>query len=286
VLVAAGNDGSNSFSKTVGSPATCKNCLSVGATQLSDALFRGMKPMIDQGWHCKHSTFGCCTGNSGRDCVQTSETESPCCSFTSIAKMSLACCPTAFSSNVRHPYNVAAFSSRGTTFGDGRIKPDLAVPGEDILSAAAPGVDSSGNMILTTPNYCTVPSSTSSRTATDAENAATRTRSGTSMATPLAAGAVEKIRQYFRQGYYPSGIKGSATAINPDESLLRAVILASARPLVDGGVWSGLPFSTWIFSILAHLFLKYSRHFWWVWHAHTGQCRHYAPRNPQNVLHV
>ena len=250
MLVAAGNDGSNSFSKTVGSPATCKNCLSVGATQLSDALFRGMKPMIDQGWHCQKgfSNTGCCASPSfGRSCVQISETNSPCCSFTSATRMSLACCPTAFSSNVRHPYNVATFSSRGTTFGDGRIKPDLVVPGEDILSAAAPGVDPSGNMIPTDPNYCQVPSSTTERDILQADNVAARTLSGTSMATPLAAGAVEKIRQYFRQGYYPSGTPDPTRAINPDESLLRAVILASARPLVDGGVWSGLPFSSGFF---------------------------------------
>jgi hypothetical protein len=72
---------------------------------------------------------------------------------------------------------------------------------------------------------------------------AAKTMSGTSMATPLAAGAVEKIRQYFIQGYYPSGTKGGAS-IDPDESLLRAVILASAKPLSDGGVWNKLPFET------------------------------------------
>jgi hypothetical protein len=35
VLVAASNDGLNADDKTVGAPATCKNCLSVGATQLN-----------------------------------------------------------------------------------------------------------------------------------------------------------------------------------------------------------------------------------------------------------
>ena len=264
MLVAAGNNGENAFSKTVGSPATCKNCISVGATQLSDELFRGMKPLVDQGWHCKYSfSSGCCATQSssgGLSCVQTSDTPSPCCAFTAATKMSLACCPTLYTcivgssgcpvdpsvntGNIRSAYNVAKFSSRGTTYDDARIKPDLVVPGEDILSANGPGVDSSGTLITTDPGHCVVPSMTAARTPSQVNNFAVVTKSGTSMATPLAAGAVEKIRQYFVQGYYPSGVKGGTTII-PDESLLRAVILASAQPLSgSGGVWNLLPFQT------------------------------------------
>ena len=170
--------------------------------------------------------------------------------------MSLACCPTQYScstcsvppsvnsGNIRSAYNVATFSSRGTSFDDARIKPDLVVPGEDTLSANGPGVDSSGNLFSTTANHCVAPSATTVRTPADSNNFALRTLSGTSMATPLAAGAVEKIRQYFVQGYYPSGNKGG-TSISPDESLLRAVILASAQPLSgSGGVWNLLPFQS------------------------------------------
>ena len=55
-------------------------------------------------------------------------------------------------------------------------------------------------------------------------------KSGTSMATPLVAGAMEFIRQYFVQGYYPSGalVAGDAIAKVP-EALLRGVVLASSR---------------------------------------------------------
>ena len=186
----------------------------------------------------------------------TTQTSSPCCEFTSATKMSLPCCPTQYScstcsvppsvnsGNIRSAYNVATFSSRGTSFDDARIKPDLVVPGEDTLSANGPGVDSSGNLFSTTANHCVVPSATTARTTADSKNFALRTMSGTSMATPLAAGAVEKIRQYFVQGYYPSGNKGG-TSISPAESLLRAVILASAQPLSgSGGVWNLLPFQS------------------------------------------
>jgi hypothetical protein len=201
-----------------------------------------MKPLVDQGWHCRYSSTGCCVDE--KTCTQASETLSPCCSFVASTKMSLACCPTQTStSNIRHPYNVAAFSSRGTSLDDGRIKPDIVVPGEDILSAYAPGVDSDGNLIATSQNYCQIPNPSQARSASQMNQRAAQTMSGTSMATPLAAGAVEKIRQYFVQGYYPSGTKGGAS-INPDESLLRAVILASAKPLSDGGVWNKLPWES------------------------------------------
>ncbi len=215
-----------------------------------------MSPFVDQGAHCQLSrTSGCCA-TSPLSCVQTAGTISPCCSLSTQARMSLACCPTQFtcstcspqpsvqSGNIRHAYNVATFSSRGTLFDDGRIKPDLVVPGEDILSAFAPGADSSGNLIPTTPNYCGIPSATVARTVTQSMNMALSLLSGTSMATPLAAGAIEKIRQYFLQGRYPSGAAGGARIV-PDESLLRAVILASAKPLGgSGGVWNMLPVQT------------------------------------------
>ena len=55
------------------------------------------------------------------------------------------------------------------------------------------------------------------------------------MATPLTAGAIERIRQYFVQGYYPLGAKGTGSAFVPDEALVRAVILASCQPMSGTG---------------------------------------------------
>jgi hypothetical protein len=199
-------------------------------TQLSDNLFRGMNLFVDQGNYCNLQISpkpNCCS--LSRTCVQTSETVSPCCQVSLLAKMSLACCPNQYytsvqSGNIRHAYNVATHSSRGPTFDDGRIKPDLVVPGEDTLSA------NSGVPMSTTPNYCGIPSATLPRTETEDANMALKLDTGTSMACPLAAGAMEKIRQYFLQGRYPSGSVGGARII-PHESLLRAVILASAKPL-------------------------------------------------------
>jgi hypothetical protein len=209
-----------------------------------------MSTFVDQGFHCTWSTAtGCCMDRL--TCVQRSETLSPCCDFTNGARMSLACCPTQYacstcspvpsvqSGNIRHAHNVATTSSRGPTFDDGRIKPDLVAPGEDILSAHSPIANS---LPQPNENYCGIPSATVPRTFWESQNMALRPLSGTSMAVPLIAGAIEKIRQYFRQGRYPSGT-ASDSIINPDSALLRAVILASAQPLGgSGGVWNSLPF--------------------------------------------
>lgn len=314
--MAAGNEGKNAFSMTT--TQTCKNCLVVGSTQLSDSLFRQMKPLVDQGYHCRYSTSDCCAATAnplekGLSCVQTSETSSPCCSLSSLTKMSLPCCPTAYtcstcsvqSGNIRHPYNLASSSGRGPSLDDGRIKPDLVVPGEEILSAHAPGVDASGDLIPTQPGYCGIPSPTVARTLSESQNVALTIKSGTSMATPLAAGAVEKIRQYFVQGYYPSGSAGGVR-IDPDESLLRAVILASAKPLAgSGGVWNLLPFQTGFYrfpipdssnipgSVAGLPFLycffpfqNICRSFRRLWNACSRRCRHHAQWSPQDVFHV
>ncbi len=63
------------------------------------------------------------------------------------------------------------------------------------------------------------------------------------------AGGAEKIRQYFVQGYYPRGVAWSGMGFLPDAALVRAVILASCKPLAGaGGIWksssgASLPFN-------------------------------------------
>src|SRR4029079_14071164 len=80
--------------------------------------------------------------------------------------------------------SMSSFSSCGPT-ADGRIKPDITVPGSSIVSA---GRDSSVNT----------------------NNCGTAPLSGTSMATPGAAGLTALIRQYYTDGWYPTGSKNSA----------------------------------------------------------------------------
>ncbi|MFL6199038.1 MAG: S8 family serine peptidase, partial [Thermoanaerobaculia bacterium] len=98
--------------------------------------------------------------------------------------------------------SMASFSSCGPTL-DGRIKPDITVPGSNIVSANNDG--------STTTNNC-----------------GTKTSSGTSMATPGAAGLTALIRQYYVDGWYPTGSENSANGFTPSAALLKATLVNSA----------------------------------------------------------
>ncbi|MCB1032768.1 MAG: S8 family serine peptidase, partial [Acidobacteria bacterium] len=98
--------------------------------------------------------------------------------------------------------SMASFSSCGPTQ-DGRIKPDVTMPGSSIISANADNNIASNN--------CN-----------------TKSSSGTSMAAPGAAGSAALIRQYFTDGWYPSGSPVPADAFTPSAALLKATLMSSA----------------------------------------------------------
>ncbi len=105
---------------------------------------------------------------------------------------------------------VISFSSRGPA-ADGRIKPEVMAPGSGISSAR--GDDSH------TSNNCGV-----------------QNLSGTSMATPTAAGATALLRQYFTDGFYPTGAAQAGDRLNPPAPLVKAALLNGTLPLgVDPG---------------------------------------------------
>ncbi len=108
---------------------------------------------------------------------------------------------------------LAGFSSHGPT-SDGRIKPDLVAPGDAIVSATEdPGVV--GPSQTDPPN----------------NNCATSAASGTSFAAPTVAGAALLARQYFTDGFYPSGARAPADAFEPSSALVKAALINSARNL-------------------------------------------------------
>ena len=92
---------------------------------------------------------------------------------------------------------LASFSVYGPTQ-DQRRKPMLVAPGNNLNSAYG------------------------------ANNTGYTTMSGTSMSCPAAAGAAVLARQYFTEGWYPSGVKTPADAFVPSGALLKAVLLAGA----------------------------------------------------------
>ncbi len=87
---------------------------------------------------------------------------------------------------------------------DGRIKPTITAPGSSIISADSDGIKSSSN-------------------------SGTITMSGTSMATPTAAGAAALIRQYYTDGFYPYGEADAANAFTPSAALVKATLINSAQ---------------------------------------------------------
>ena len=99
--------------------------------------------------------------------------------------------------------SMASFSSCGPT-DDGRIKPDITMPGSGIISA-----NSDNNV--------------------SSNNCNTKSSSGTSMAAPGAAGNLALIRQYFVDGWYPTGAANGADAFTPSGALLKATLVNSGR---------------------------------------------------------
>ena len=100
--------------------------------------------------------------------------------------------------------SLGAFSSSGLT-SDGRLKPDVAAPGSYITSSASQ---------LGFIQHCTI-----------------KAMEGTSMAAPAVAGYAAKIRQYFVNGYYPSGVVNLKDGFIPSGSLLKAMLVHSGQPL-------------------------------------------------------
>ncbi|WP_394839403.1 S8 family serine peptidase [Pendulispora rubella] len=105
--------------------------------------------------------------------------------------------------------SMASFSSCGPT-DDNRVKPDITVPGSGIVSAR--------NDTNTASNNCN-----------------TTSMSGTSMATPGAAGFGALVRQYYTDGFYPSGAANTADRLTPSAALIKATMINSATPMTNAG---------------------------------------------------
>jgi hypothetical protein len=102
--------------------------------------------------------------------------------------------------------SLSSFSSSGPA-PDGRIKPDISVPGGAIWSVQAHTQNSYVSM------------------------------SGTSMASPATNGCVGLCRSYLRKGYYPSGTATPADTWGyVSSAILKAMILVSADPNVESYV--------------------------------------------------
>ena len=106
--------------------------------------------------------------------------------------------------------DMASFSSVGPTNPDGRLKPTVCAPGVELMSAESDknlGTNNSGEVAM----------------------------SGTSMATPTTAGGIALIRQYFTEGWYPTGKKNPSDGFIPSAALLKATVMAGAVEITGSG---------------------------------------------------
>ena len=95
---------------------------------------------------------------------------------------------------------------------DGRIKPDLVAPA--IVLAA----DSDGDISL---HACP-----------------TSMQSGTSWSAPAVAGEAALVRQYFTDGFYPTGVATPSNAFVPSAALLKATLIAAARAVPNNWIYN------------------------------------------------
>jgi hypothetical protein len=105
---------------------------------------------------------------------------------------------------------VTPFSYIGPTR-DGRVKPDL-VASSYVFTGNSDG-DVSTKQCITT------------------------VQSGTSWSAPTVAGAAALVRQYYTDGFYPTGIATPANAFVPSAALLKATLIAAARSVPNDWIY-------------------------------------------------
>ncbi|MBS1808526.1 MAG: S8 family serine peptidase [Acidobacteria bacterium] len=138
--------------------------------------------------------------------------------------------------------NLSRTSNHGPTF-DGRIKPDIVAP-STVIGATESTTDQKASSYT---NYTSVTAKDASVNASDPNNNSTLLEtavSGTSFASAAAAGGALLVRQYFTDGFYPSGTKGTGASFNPSNALMKAVLLNSGRNLSGRFTASNSPIST------------------------------------------
>ena len=121
--------------------------------------------------------------------------------------------------------HIASFSSFGPTE-DGRIKPDIVAPGEITSASGAAALnDNVDNFFSGSGGSSGGGNWIGNNQDQDWEECRVVQISGTSMATPVVAGAATLVRQYFVDGFYPSGAKRASDGFSPTAALVKAALI-------------------------------------------------------------
>ena len=119
--------------------------------------------------------------------------------------------------------NMASGSSHGPAL-DGRIKPDIVT-----LFTVNAATENSGQSSSFRFSTSTTANDAAVNPVSPNNNRSLSTISGTSFASPMAAGGGTLVRQYFVDGYYPTGARNAANSFNPSNALIKAIVLNSGR---------------------------------------------------------
>lgn len=165
----------------------------------------------------------------------------------------------AFANPPKDPENLWGGTCPGPTTG-GRIKPDISAPGVAVSSAQIaktyyPDVNCAAGqhdpLCASSSDVCYMSINTCANDPNNnthgcyvnnlAQTCSTLKMTGTSMASPTAAGLGALARQYFTSGFYPTGQASVADQRNPSAALLKAVLINGARNMTGKLMSGGTP---------------------------------------------
>jgi serine protease AprX len=205
VTFSAGNEGIDANADgavdndSMGAPATAKNVITVGASEVART----------GGYPCDPSlAHTACAAQGGTNTIFTWGTAWP---------SDYPAGPLKDDASAGNAQQMAAFSSRGPT-DDNRIKPDVVAPGTWILSGFS-GLYQQGYDAAANPRNGAFQYDGWGFPLTDAY----KYMGGTSMSNPLVAGGAAVLRQYFK----------SRGAASPSSALVKAALVNTAVDMLD-----------------------------------------------------
>lgn len=214
ITFSAGNEGIDANSDgvidndSIGSPATAKNVITVGASENQRTDNYPCDTSLTYQSHDAYQPSTTCSGMSGQNLLGTYGQRWP---------ADYPAAPISGDSTAGNQEQMAAFSSRGPT-DDTRIKPDIVAPGTWILSA-------SGNLYQ--EGYGDPTNPQTGGYAYDGwgmpYNVDYKYMGGTSMSNPIAAGAAAVVKDYYSKAH----------SITASAALVKATLINSAVDMAD-----------------------------------------------------